>query len=253
MDELRILESFYSEFLFVFIRIMFFIGFGPVFSATQNLKVKIGLATAVTIMLMGIVDDGIIPSTPERIIIFAITEALIGISMALILKIAFAVTEVAGHAMSQAGGLSFAVTADPQNGVQIPVIGNFLSVLALLLYISMDGIPLSIEAMSLSYAQLPPGNFPSALSIAAVYEYSSVIFITAFMISLPIVTAVTMANLAFGIMTRTAPQINILAIGLPISLSITLVMVGVGLEGFMAIMVDLYAEALSFIGGLYGR
>ena len=56
------------------------------------------------------------------------------------------------------------------------------------------------------------------------------------MIALPIVTAVTMANIAFGIMTRTAPQVNILSIGLPISLSITLIMILVGMEGFIILM-----------------
>lgn len=253
MNELLLIESLYAEFLFNFVRVFFFIAFAPVFSASKNIKLKIGAATTITVMLMMILPPGKIPSDALPLVWFVITEALIGLSLAMILKIAFAVTEVAGHAMSQSGGLSFAVTADPQNGAQIPVLGNFLSVVAILLFLSIDGLGMAIHGLTQTYRDLPPGNLPSLLSITAVWQYSSTIFTTSFLIALPIVTAVTMANLAFGIMTRTAPQINILAIGLPISLSITIIMVYFGMEGFVMLMQELFYEAITLMGGLYGR
>ncbi len=253
MDELLILESFYNNFLFVFIRIFFFIAFAPVFSASQNVKVKIGLATAVSVLTMGVIPTGNIPDLPINLIFFVISEAVIGIGMAMVLKIVFAITEVAGHAMSQAGGLSFAVNADPQNGVQVPVIGNFLSILTMLLFLSLHGLPISIKALSESYLSIPPGLWPDISMIESIWRYSSVIFKTAFLVSLPIVTAVTMANIAFGIMSRTSPQVNILAIGMPISLSITLLMVLYGLETYVHIMVSIFDDTFSFLFNLYKK
>lgn len=253
MNELLLIENLYAEFLFNFIRVFFFIAFSPIYSASRNVKVKIGAATTITVMLMMILPPGKIPDDALPLVWFVITEAIIGISLAMVLKIAFAVTEVAGHAMSQSGGLSFAVTADPQNGAQIPVLGNFLSVVAILLFLSMDGLGMAIHALTQTYRDLPPGNLPSISSIEAVWKYSSTIFTTSFLIALPIVTAVTMANLAFGIMTRTAPQINILAIGLPISLSITIIMVYFGMSGFADLMLELFKDSISLMGGLYGR
>lgn len=253
MNELLIFEKFYSEFLFIFIRIFFFIAFAPVFSATQNIKLKIGIATTLTVMTMGLVPPGTLPDDGVKLAYFALIESIIGVSMAMILKITFAITEVAGHAMSQAGGLSFAVSADPQNGAQIPVVGNFLSVVALLLFISMDGIGFSLAAISSSFKDIYPGEIPNISIFESIWRYSSTIFSTAFMIALPIVTAVTMANIAFGIMTRTAPQVNILSIGLPISLSITIVMILVGMEGFIVLMQEAFTESLTFIANMYGR
>lgn len=253
MNELLALENLYAEFLFNFIRVFFFIAFAPIFSASKNIKLKIGTATAITVMLVTVMPPGNLPVGALPLVWFVITEAVIGLSIAMILKIAFAVTEVAGHAMSQSGGLSFAVTADPQNGAQIPVLGNFLSVVAILLFLSLDGLGMAIHALAQTYRDLPPGNLPSMESIEVVWKYSSTIFTTSFLIALPIVTAVTMSNLAFGIMTRTAPQINILAIGLPISLSITIIMVYFGMEGFVVLMTDLFNSTLSLMEGIYGR
>lgn len=253
MNELLIFEKLYSEFLFIFIRIVFFIAFAPVFSASQNLKLKIGVASTLTIMLMGIIPPGTLPNDGVQLAYFVLIESIIGISMAMVLKITFAITEIAGHAMSQAGGLSFAVTADPQNGAQIPVVGNFLSVIALLLFLSLDGIAFSLAAVANSFKDIYPGTLPSLSVIESVWKYSSTIFTTAFMIALPIVTAVTMANIAFGVMTRTAPQINILSIGLPISLSITLIMVLFGMEGFVYQMQQSLTDSLQFIYNMYGR
>lgn len=253
MEELLILESFYNNFLFIFVRIFFFIAFSPVFSASQNIKVKIGLATAVTILTMGVIPSGKIPDLPLNLIFFIISEAVIGIGMAMVLKIVFAITEVAGHAMSQAGGLSFAVNTDPQNGVQVPVIGNFLSILTMLLFLSIHGLPISIKAISESYLSITPGLWPDLNMIESIWKYSSIIFKTAFLVSLPIITAVTMANIAFGIMSRTSPQVNILAIGMPISLSITLLMVYYGLESYVDIMVNIFDDTLSFLFNIYKK
>lgn len=253
MNELLQIQNLYAEFLFNFVRVFFFIAFAPIFSASKNVKLKIGTATSITIMLMAVLPPGKIPEEAFTLVWFVITEALIGLSLAMILKIAFAVTEVAGHAMSQSGGLSFAVTADPQNGAQIPVLGNFLSVVAILLFLSMNGLGMVIHGLTQTYHDLPPGNLPSISSIEVIWKYSSTIFTTSFLIALPIVTAVTMSNLAFGIMTRTAPQINILSIGLPISLSITLIMVYFGMGGFIDLMTELFVNAISLMGGLYGR
>lgn len=253
MSEILFLENLYANFLFIFIRIFFFIAFSPVFSASQNIKLKVGIATAVTIMLMPLIPFDGIPSDSYNLVFFVITESIIGVGMAMILKIAFAVTEVAGHAMSQAGGLSFAVNADPQNGAQVPVIGNFLSILAMLLFLSINGVPISISALSDSYLTLPPGSMPDISVIEGIWKYSSIIFSTAFMVALPVVTAVTMANIAFGVMTRTSPQINILAIGLPISLLITILVVNVSVEHFVVAMMDLFTNTLTFLGSMYGR
>jgi flagellar biosynthetic protein FliR len=251
LEDLLVIGEFFENFLYLFLRMVFFIGFMPVFSASKNIKLKIGIASTITVLLMGVIPPGVLPEEEYQIIWFTLTEALIGLGMAMVLKIAFAITEVAGHAMSQAGGLSFATTADPQNGTSIPVIGNFLSLIAMLLFLSLNGVGHSIEALSMSYLQLPPGNLPGSNVIQSIYEYSSIIFRSAFLIALPIVTAVTMANLAFGIMTRTAPQINILAIGLPISLSITLIMVSVGMDGFVYYMTDIFDQTIVFMRVMY--
>jgi len=81
MSELLFLENLYANFLFIFIRIFFFIAFSPVFSASQNIKLKVGIATAITIMLMPLVPFEKLPLDAYNLVFFVMTEAIIGIGM----------------------------------------------------------------------------------------------------------------------------------------------------------------------------
>ena len=252
MYEVVAFQNLFSEFMYLFIRVAAFLSIAPVFASNSNVRLRIGIAVAMTIMVFGVVERNTVPGGVMELMFFITSEVLIGLSMAMILKIAFSVTEVAGHAMSQSGGLSFAVSADPQNGTQIPVIGNFLSVVAILIFLSLNGLTLSIGALAHSFDVLKPGEFPAIETIEVIWKYSSTIFSTAFIIALPVITAVTMSNLAFAIMTRSAPQVNILSIGLPISLTITLIMVMYSMEGFSLNMIELFENTLNLVSSIYG-
>jgi flagellar biosynthetic protein FliR len=116
-------------------------------------------------------------------------------------------------------GLGFAVFFDPQSAAQTAVVGQFLGLFAMLLFLSMNGHALVITALAESFQVLPITAGPlNALGWQVLVGWGGAIFSTGLLISLPVVAALLIANVAVGIMTRAAPQLNIFAVGFPVTL-----------------------------------
>ena len=111
-------------------------------------------------------------------------------------------------------GLGFAMAVDPQNGVQVPVLSQLYIILATLLFLALDGHLLLISAVVESYQLIPIGvsGIPEA-SLSAVVSLGTIVFAGGILLALPALTALLLINIAFGIVTRSAPQLNIFAVG----------------------------------------
>jgi flagellar biosynthesis protein FliR len=163
-------------------------------------------------------------------------EVLAGAALGFTLQLAYAASLLAGEQIAAVMGLSFAGTADPSGGGSVPVVSSFLSVVALLLFLSADGHLLLIAATVDSYAALPPGGVPVADLGQAVAAFGSSMFAAALAIALPVGFATLLVQLAMGLLARTAPQLNLFAVGLPAAL-------GAGLV-FLALALPLMADAM---------
>jgi flagellar biosynthetic protein FliR len=137
---------------------------------------------------------------------------------------------MAGDIAGMQMGLGFASFYDPQNASFTPVIAQFLGILAALAFLAADGHLYMLAAMSDSFRDFPIGtNMPSAKAFRTVAEWGSSLFSNALQFALPLIGALLITNLALGILTRSAPQLNIFAVGFPITIAV----------GFAALMLTI--------------
>ena len=150
-------------------------------------------------------------------------EMLIGLAMGFSIRIVFAAVEMAGEISSLTMGLGFASFFDPQTKGRSSAISQFLTMLATLMFLTVNGHLVLLAALAESFVSLPisasPINGGGFQQLAA---WGGEIFRSGVQISLPIVAALLLTNVALGILTRAAPQLNIFGIGFPVTLGVGL-------------------------------
>jgi flagellar biosynthetic protein FliR len=163
-------------------------------------------------------------------------QTIIGFAMGFSLQIVFHVFVLAGQVISMQMGLGFASMNDPMNGVSVAVLSQFYLMLAMLLYLGIGGHLITIRALVESFTIMPVNGYMMFNAQSAWYLVSTAswMFGSALLISLPAVTALLVVNIAFGVMTRSAPQLNIFSLGFPMTLLFGLVVVWVGLSDFQS-------------------
>lgn len=210
-----------QQYYWPFIRFSALFLAAPVFSASSlPVRVRVLLALLVTVLVT--------PTLPEvpsidilggQGVLWASQQVLIGVAMGFTLQLVFAAGVIAGQAAAMAMGLGFAMSVDPQNGVQVPVLSQFYVILATLLFLAIDGHLILIQILSDSFSLLPVGDtFVREGFAMDVVLWGSQMFLGALVIALPALTALLLINLAFGVITRAAPQLNIFAVGFPVTI-----------------------------------
>ncbi len=194
----------------------------PIFGAAQvPLQVRIILA-----MMIGIAATGAGGATmpAETLVsfagfIFLAGEVVVGVSIGFALQIGFSAAFVAGETLSNAMGLGFASLNDPQSGASTPVIGQFLSIVATLLLLAMDGHLMLISIIVDSYHTLPPGHaFPGFAAIGDLVDFGASLFAMGLLIAMPVGAALILIQLVMAMLARSAPAMNLFAVGLPVAL-----------------------------------
>ncbi|MEM8942593.1 MAG: flagellar biosynthetic protein FliR [Pseudomonadota bacterium] len=222
-----------------FLRLSAMMLVAPVFSSSSvTVRVRILLA----VMIAALVTP-LLPTAPSVDplsslgLILAAREAAIGLAMGFVMQLVFGAVVVAGHSIATSMGLGFAMSIDPQNGVQVPVVSQFNVVLATLLFLAIDGHLMLLAAVFESFTVLPVTSaMPPAGLFSAVVGLGTQLFATALLLGLPTMTAILMINVAFGVITRAAPQLNIFAVGFPVTIIAGFVFMLLALPTFMSAM-----------------
>ncbi|HSX69400.1 MAG TPA: flagellar biosynthetic protein FliR [Pseudomonas sp.] len=171
-------------------------------------------------------------------------QVLIGVIFGFFLQLYFHLFTVAGQIIAMQMGLGFASMVDPSNGVSVPVLGQFLLMLVTLMFLAMNGHLVVFEVLAESFVTLPVGG---GLLLDHYWEMAgklSWVIAAGLLIALPVITALLIVNLAFGVMTRAAPQLNIFSIGFPLTLVLGMVIFWLGLSDFLSHFQVLTSEAL---------
>jgi flagellar biosynthetic protein FliR len=131
-------------------------------------------------------------------------------------------------------GLSFAVFIDPQNSTQSPIVGSFLSMILTLLFLAINGHLMMISAVVDSFRAVPIGiDARHTYHWLQLASAGSQVFVSGLQIAMPIIGAMMLANLTLGVLTRTAPQLNLFAVGFPVTLIVGLLMLLLGMSYLM--------------------
>ena len=160
--------------------------------------------------------------------IFVMGEVLLGLAIGFALQLGFASVLIAGETISNAMGLGFASMADPQTGQSTPVIGQFLMIVATLLLLAIDGHLMLIAAIVESYSALPPGfAFLGPELLLGMVKFGGTLFSMGLLIALPVGGALILIQFVMGFLARTAPALNLFAVGIPVTITAGLVMLAI--------------------------
>ncbi len=228
-----------AAFFFPFFRILALVTTAPVLGAKGSpIRVKVGLAFFITVVIaptLGHFPD-VDPGSALGLMIVA-QQIVIGLAMGLAMRIVFSAVEMAGNLIGLQMGLGFATLFDPQNSAQTPVMGSFIGMLAILIFLSLDGHILMIEILVVSFRELPITTQPLvAGGFKLLVVWGGEIFLSGVLLALPVIAALLITNISLGIMTRAAPQLNIFSVGFPITLIAGFVVMYVLLPYFIPLL-----------------
>ena len=148
-----------------------------------------------------------------------LTELAIGISAGLIMTIWFSAALLAGEKIASSAGLGFAAQIDPDSGGQTPVVSKTFSLFLTVIFLSWNGHLLVLRAVADSYTYLPVGAMPAfPILIQSGIAAAGSMFFAATIIMLPLTAFLMAINLVIGVITRSAPQLNLFSFGFPISM-----------------------------------
>jgi flagellar biosynthesis protein FliR len=236
-----------AAFIFPLARILALISSAPVLGNKQvPFHVKIGLGMLITILIAPTltIPSGIEPASAQGLFIL-MQQIMVGLAMGFVMRIVFVAVEMAGEILGLQMGLGFASFYDPQNASFTPVIGQFLGLIGVLAFLSMDGHLYMLAALSESFHSFPVATtIPAALGFHSLATWVGNLFGYALQLSLPVLGALLIANLALGILTRSAPQLNLFAVGFPITLALGFIALAMSLPYFVPVLEKLIHAGL---------
>jgi flagellar biosynthetic protein FliR len=211
------LELWLTAFLWPFVRLLALASTAPILShRSVPVRVKIGFAAAVALAIA----PGLPGAPAQGDWGWLLAQQLaVGFAMGFALQVLFAAFEVAGELLGLQLGLSYAAFIDPQNGQSTPLVGSFLGLLAMLVFLAINGHLVLISGLAESFHVVPVGAaMPGAADFGRLAALGGEMFRIGVHLALPVLTTMLIINFALGVLARTAPQLNIFAVGFPATL-----------------------------------
>ncbi|MGI6707469.1 MAG: flagellar biosynthetic protein FliR [Clostridia bacterium] len=245
----QVLADIYSNFplfLLVFFRMTGLFILSPIFGR-RNVPnhLKIGFSFLMAVIMMGTLsaDYSVDFINLYGFIFLAIKELLVGLILGYVTNLFFSAFILAGQIMDVQIGFGMAQVFDPQYNTQLPLMGNLMNLVALLVFFALDGHHSLIRILFETYGLIPPGT---VMIQTPVYGRLVEIFITTFSmavkISIPIMAAALLTEAALGTMVRAVPQMNMFVVGIPLKIVLTLLV--------LLLFIPVY---ISFLGGTFDR
>lgn len=229
------------------VRVLGVIATAPIFSNNAIPKrVKLGVGIMLTLIIM--------PTLPP-IPVFEIyslqglrtliQQIVIGLAIGFSMRLVFAAVDLAGQLIGMSMGLGFATFFDHQSQGQSAAVNQFLMLLAMLIFLSLDGHLMIVTAIANSFITMPISLESGSINPMKIAMWGETIFRAGLLLALPAVTALLITNMALGILTRAAPQLNLFAIGFPITLTVGFVVLALSLPGMLKPIENFIEQAVT--------
>jgi len=205
-----------GEFFWPFLRILALFAAAPAFSSVAiPIRAKVALAVAITVAVAGTVKETVPLDLSWATAVLAVEQVLIGVVIGFAMQLTMAAMGLAGEFVGLQMGFGFASLFDAQSGFQVPVIGNFFNLVALLLFVALNGHLVLLGVLVKSFAVVPiaAGSGIGAGGWRALAGAGATLFQMGFWLSLPVIAVLLLTHLAVGFVSRVAPQFNVMSVG----------------------------------------
>lgn len=243
-----------GAYLWPLFRVSAMVAAAPIFGTRSvPMKVKVMTAIAITSVLVPILP---VPEldvfSPLAILVIA-QQILIGLIIGFSVQLVFSAVITGGQIVAMQMGLGFSLMVDPQNGSQSPVLSQFYTVMVMLIYLSINGHLVLVEVLAESFKTMPiSAQGLVAEDFMQVVRWGANIFAGGLAIALPAIASLLVVNIAFGVMTRSAPQLNIFAIGFPITMMLGFTLVMITLPNVAPQSTSLFSDVYHLIQSILG-
>jgi len=249
------IESWLALGFWPFVRIGACLMVAPLFSAAYvPPRIRIVLALALTAMVLPVIPHpaGLTLLSADGVVTTA-QQVIIGIAMGFVLQLMFDALTLGGQMIANGMGLGFAFSIDPLRGVETPALGQLYVMLGSMTFLALDGHIALIQTLVATFHGLPVG--PAGLSAAAlqaIANWGTEMFLGALRVALAGITALIVVNLGFGVISRSAPAMNLFGVGFPITLVFGMVVLLLGLPTLQTGLTDMLSAAFAFVRALGG-
>jgi len=182
-------------------------------------QARVALSAGIAYLLSQVVNDGSTISGPIELVLAGTREVVTGMALGFMVMLIFAAVQLAGQIIDMEMGLGLASVMDPMLQGRVPLLGSFYYMIALVLFITVDGHHMLLMALARSYEVAPIGGFLVPLETARTMVYAArEMWRLAGLIALPVLGAVFLTTVGLGVVSRAVPQMNMFIMGLPVKM-----------------------------------
>ena len=243
-----------GAYLWPLFRVSAMVSAAPVFGTRSvPAKVKIMAALAITSVLVPILPAPEVDVFSPLAVLIIAQQILIGLIIGFTVQLVFSAVITGGQIVAMQMGLGFSLMVDPQNGAQSPVLSQFYIVFVMLVYLAINGHLVLVEVLAESFKTMPISEKGLvADNFMQIVRWGGNIFAGGMAIALPAIASLLVVNIAFGVMTRSAPQLNIFAIGFPITMILGFALVMVTLPNIAPKSISLFSDVYHLLQNILG-
>ncbi len=231
------LYAFLGQYILVFalvlVRVGFVVAFLPVFGSRMvPLSIKAAMILILSLIFTPLLVSRVhVPETTWGFILQTVPEALLGLSMAFLIRLILAGVQFSGQLLGFQMGFGVANVIDPATGVESPVLSQMVYLVALLLFLLFDLHHYFLLALGESFKFFPPGMIaPSKGVFLLLVERGEEIFRLGLKLLSPVLAILLLLQIALGIVARFVPQINVMMISFPLTIALGLFFFGLTFE-----------------------
>lgn len=228
------LQQWIVQLLWPLTRVLGCLAMSPIFGhAAIPKRVKLAIGFVITAAILPAIQTPVIEVFSWQGLFSLLAEFLKGVSMGFVVRLVFSAVEMAGFMIGMSMGLGFASFYDPQAHGQSLAISQMLGMLALLVFLSLDGHLIVVATMQNSFETMPISAGHWQLNAKELALLGKHVFSQGLLLALPVIASLLVTNMALGILTKAAPQFNIFGIGFPITIGVGLMMTLLGLPAMV--------------------
>ena len=205
---------------------------------------KMGLALAASIILYPLLNRTafVVPEHLGSFAVGAIGEILLGLSIGMAVNLIFVGLQLAGQISGYQMGMALARVMDPSAGEQVPLLSQFYQLFAFLIFLTLNAHHWFLKALSHSFELVPPFGFRfSGSLIEQLMGLAGNMFVITIKVGAPVIAALLLTSIAFGLIARTVPQMNILFVAMPLKIMIGLLFIGFSLPYLSAFLRSVFS------------